>query len=71
MQAYGVQTVNAGSFALHAGLHRGDLIHLVNSQPVFDPNHVTTELVRGRLDQQVIWEEAPAPILLTVFPLLV
>ncbi len=71
MQAYGVQSVNVGSPAQLAGLQPGDLILTVNSQPVFDANLVNTELVRGRLDLQVIREGSPAPILLTVFPRLV
>jgi len=71
MQAYGVQSVNDGSPAHLAGLHPGDLILSVNGQPVFDPNLVNTELVRGRLDLQIIREGAPAPILLTVFPRLI
>ena len=71
MQAYGVQSVNGGSPAQLAGLQPGDLILSVNGQPVFDPNLVNSELVRGRLDLQVIREGSPAPILLTVFPRLV
>jgi S1-C subfamily serine protease len=71
MQAYGVQSVNPGSPAQLAGLQPGDLILTVNGQPVFDPNLVNTELVRGRLDLQVIREGLPAPIQLTVFPRLV
>ena len=71
MQAYGVQSVNDGSPAQLAGLLPGDLILTVNGQPVFDPNLVNTELVRGRLDLQVIRQGLPAPILLTVFPRLV
>lgn len=71
MQAYGVQSVNDSSPAQLAGLQPGDLILTVNGQPVFDPNLVNTELVRGRLDLQVIREGLSAPILLTVFPRLV
>ncbi len=71
MQAYGVQTVVNGSPAQLAGLQSGDLILTVNGQSVFDQNLMNAEIVRGRLDLQVIREGAPAAILITVFPRLV
>jgi hypothetical protein len=71
MQAYGVQSVVNGSPAHLGGLLPGDLILTVNAQPVMDPNLVNAELVRGRLDLQVIREGVPTPITLSVFPRLV
>jgi len=71
MQAYGVQTVISHSPAQLAGLQTGDIILTVNGQPVFDPSLVNTELVRGRLDLQVIREGLLSPMPLTVFPRLV
>ncbi len=68
MQAYGVQSVVAGSPAQRSGLLPGDLIVSVNGQTVFDPNLINNELVQGRLDMQVIREGVVAPISLTVFP---
>ncbi len=68
MQAYGVQSVNDGSPAQFAGLQTGDLIVTVNGQSVFDAKLVNSELVRGRLDLQVLRQGAPAPIFLTVLP---
>ena len=71
MQAYGVQSMVAGSPAQVSGLLPGDLIVSVNGQTVFDPNLINNELVRGRLDMQVIREGFTDPIQLTVFPRLV
>ena len=71
MQAYGVQSLVPGSPAQLSGLLPGDLILSVNGQTVFDPNLINTELVRGRLDLQVIREGFSTPIQLTVFPRLV
>ena len=71
MQAYGVQSLVPGSPAQLSGLLPGDLILSVNGQTVFDPNLINTELVRGRLDLQVIREGFATPIQLTVFPRLV
>ena len=71
MQAYGVQSVINGTPAQHAGLQAGDLILTVNGQPVFEPSLVNTELVRGRLDLQIIREGLPSPLQLTLFPSLV
>ncbi len=71
MQAYGVQSMVAGSPAQLSGLLPGDLIVSVNGQTVFDANLINNELVRGRLDMQVVREGLAAPIQLTVFPRLV
>ncbi len=68
MQAYGVQSLVAGSPAQLSGLLPGDLILSVNGQTVSDPNQINAELVRGRLDMQVIREGFATPIHLTVFP---
>ncbi len=71
MQAYGVQTLVAGSPAQLSGLLPGDLIVSVNGQTVFDPNLINNELVRGRLDMQILREGMATPIQLTIFPRLV
>ena len=71
MQAYGVQSLVPGSPAQLSGLLPGDLILSVNGQTVFDSNLINTELVRGRLDLQVIREGFATPNQLTVFPRLV
>lgn len=68
MQAYGVQNVVAASPAQLSGLLPGDLILSVNGRTVSDPNLINAELVRGRLDLQVIREGYATPIDLTVFP---
>ena len=71
MQAYGVQSVIAGSPAHQAGLQSGDLIVSVNGQTVLDPNLVNLEVPRGRLDLVVIREGSPEPVTLIVIPRLV
>lgn len=68
MQAYGVQSVIAGSPAHQGGLQNGDLIVSVNGQTVLDPNLVNTEVPRGRLDLVVIREGSPEPVSLIVIP---
>ena len=71
MQAYGVQSVIAGSPAHQGGLQSGDLIVSVNGQTVLDSNLVNLEVPRGRLDLVVIREGSPEPLSLVVIPRLV